>query len=210
MNKNSTKWAFKVFILSISLSIIFSLVSQSLLPSLSPFFSIFVIVFFVFVSVIFDMVAVAFTSINKEQLDKFKNENGYVMAVKLCERADKVASFGGDVVGDICGILSGAGGVSLVVNINIQNTNLNLVVTCLVSSLIAGITIFCKAIMKTYALQNCEQIAIMTGVYLEASFFNRMRKKRQEKKHKRKKKKEEKQIPLFVRENLNIRETKQF
>lgn len=192
MNKNSTKWAFKVFILSISLSIIFSLVSQSLLPSLSPFFSIFVIVFFVFVSVIFDMVAVAFTSINKEQLDKFKNENGYVMAVKLCERADKVASFGGDVVGDICGILSGAGGVSLVVNMNIQDTNLNLVVTCLVSSLIAGITIFCKAIMKTYALQNCEQIAIVTGAYLEASFFNRMRKKRQDKKHKRKKKKEEK------------------
>ena len=192
MNKNSTKWAFKVFILSISLSIIFSLVSQSLLPSLSPFFSIFVIVFFVFVSVIFDMVAVAFTSINKEQLDKFKNENGYVIAVKLCERADKVASFGGDVVGDICGILSGAGGVSLVVNMNIQDTNLNLLVTCLVSSLIAGITIFCKAIMKTYALQNCEQIAIVTGAYLEASFFNRMRKKRQEKKHKRKKKKEEK------------------
>lgn len=192
MNKNSTKWAFKVFILSISLSIIFSLVSQSLLPSLSPFFSIFVIVFFVFVSVIFDMVAVAFTSINKEQLDKFKNENGYIMAVKLCERADKVASFGGDVVGDICGILSGAGGVSLVVNMNIQDTNLNLLVTCLVSSLIAGITIFCKAIMKTYALQNCEQIAIVTGAYLEASFFNRMRKKRQEKKHKRKKKKEEK------------------
>lgn len=192
MNKNSTKWAFKVFILSISLSIIFSLVSQSLLPSLSPFFSIFVIVFFVFVSVIFDMVAVAFTSINKEQLEKYKNENGYVMAVKLCERADKVASFGGDVVGDICGILSGAGGVSLVVNMNIQDTNLNLLVTCLVSSLIAGITIFCKAIMKTYALQNCEQIAIVTGAYLEASFFNRMRKKRQEKKHKRKKKKEEK------------------
>ena len=190
MNKNSTKWAFKVFVLSISLSIIFSLFSQSLLPSLSPFFSIFVIVFFVFVSVIFDMVAVAFTSINKEQLDKYKNENGYVMAVKLCERADKVASFGGDVVGDICGILSGAGGVSLVVNMNIQDANLNLLVTCLVSSLIAGITIFCKAIMKTYALQNCEQIAIVTGVYLEASFFNRMRKKRQEKKLKRKKKKE--------------------
>ena len=190
MNKNSTKWAFKVFVLSISLSIIFSLFSQSLLPSLSPFFSIFVIVFFVFVSVIFDMVAVAFTSINKEQLEKYKNENGYVMAVKLCERADKVASFGGDVVGDICGILSGAGGVSLVVNMNIQDANLNLLVTCLVSSLIAGITIFCKAIMKTYALQNCEQIAIVTGAYLEASFFNKIRKKRQEKKLKRKKKKE--------------------
>ena len=136
------------------------------------------------------MVAVAFTSINKEQLDKYKNENGYVMAVKLCERADKVASFGGDVVGDICGILSGAGGVSLVVNMNIQDANLNLLVTCLVSSLIAGITIFCRAILKTYALQICEQIAIVTGAYLEASFFNKIRKRRQERKLKRRKKKE--------------------
>ena len=177
MNKSSTRWAIKVFILSISLSIIFSLVSQSLLPSLSPFFSVFVIVFFIFVSVIFDMIAVAFTSINKTQLERHKDENGYQMAVKLCERADKVASFGGDVVGDICGILSGAGGVSLVVNMNISDADLNLLVTCLVSSVIAGITIFCKAIMKTYALQNCEQIAIVTGAYLEVSVFNKLRKK---------------------------------
>ncbi len=128
-------------------------------------------------SVIFDMIAVAFTSITKDRLEKYKGKSGYSMAVKLAERADKVASFGGDVVGDICGILSGAGGVSLVVNLNIQDANLYLLITCLVSSLIAGITIFCKAIMKTYALNNCEEIALKTGAYLEMSFFNKMRKK---------------------------------
>lgn len=184
MNKNATKWAFKVFFLSLSLSIIFSLASQSLLPKLSPFFSIFVIVFFVFVSVVFDMIAVAFTSINKNDLEKQKDENGYAIALKLTENADKVASFGGDVVGDICGILSGAGGVSLVVNMNINDVDLNLLVTCLVSSLIAGITIFCKAIMKTYAIKNAKQIVLAVGSYLEGSFFVRIKQKHKKRKNK--------------------------
>ena len=150
MNKKSLRWALKVFVLSISLSIVFSLLSQSLLPSLSSFMSIFVIVFFIFVSVVFDMIAVAFTTISEEKLEKYKEEKGYEMAMALCRNADKVSSFGGDVVGDICGILSGAGGVSLVVNMNLEG-DVNLLVTCLVSALIAGITIFCKAIMKSYA-----------------------------------------------------------
>ena len=192
MSKGSTRWAFKVFILSISLSIVFSLLSQSLLPSLSPFLSVFIIVFFIFVSVVFDMIAVAFTTIDKAKLEKYKDERGFEMASRLCEHADKVSSFGGDVVGDICGILSGAGGVSLVVNMNIQEDNLNLLVTCIVSALIAGITIFCKAIMKTYAIKNCHQIALMTGAYLETSLLNKLRQRRAEKKKKKKDNKESK------------------
>ena len=113
------------------------------------------------------MVAVAFTTINEEKLLPYKDEKGYNMALSLCRNADKVSSFGGDVVGDICGILSGAGGVSLVLNMHLEGEQVNLLVTCLVSSLIAGITIFCKAIMKSYSIENCDKIAIKTGSYLE-------------------------------------------
>ncbi len=167
MKKGSVRWAFKVFVLSLSLSIVFSLMSQSLLPTLSSFFSIFVIIFFIFVAVVFDMIAVAFTTISEEKLLPYKDEKGYNMALSLCRNADKVSSFGGDVVGDICGILSGAGGVSLVLNMHLEGEQVNLLVTCLVSSLIAGITIFCKAIMKSYSIENCDKIAIKTGSYLE-------------------------------------------
>ena len=184
MKKNSLRWAFKVFVLSICLSIIFSLFSQSLLPTLSPFFSIFVIIFFIFVAVVFDMIAVAFTTISEEKLLPYKEEKGYNMALSLCKNADRVASFGGDVVGDICGILSGAGGVSLVINMNIQDAELNLLATCLVSSLIAGITIFCKAIMKTYALENCVKIALKTGSHLEFRKKKRNAEKKNDKENK--------------------------
>ncbi len=124
------------------------------------------------------MIAVAFTTINEDKLLPYKDKKGYNMALSLCRNADKVSSFGGDVVGDICGILSGAGGVSLVLNMHLEGEQVNLLVTCLVSSLIAGITIFCKAIMKSYSIENCAKIAIKTGSYLEFG-----RKKEKNKKH---------------------------
>ena len=182
MKKNNLRWASKTFILSISLSILFSMISQSLFPSLPVFLSIFIIFFFIFVSVIFDMVGVAFTSIDTEKLEKLSGKKGYASALKLCQNTEKVSSFCGDVVGDICGILSGAGGVSLVVNMHIQNLNVYFLVTCLISSLIAGLTIFGKAVMKGYAVDKCEVVALKTGALLETSplafFKNRLRRKR--------------------------------
>ncbi len=172
MKKSNLRWATKTFVLSIFLSIFFSVISQSMFPSLPPFISIFVIFFFIIVSVIFDMIAVSVTSMDIKKLDGFKGKKGYETAIKLCQNTEKISSFCGDVVGDICGILSGAGGVSLVVSLNIYDANLYFIITCLVSSLIAGLTIFGKAIMKTYSVEHCEQVVIKTCQILETSPFS--------------------------------------
>ena len=169
MKKKNLRWAFKTFILSIFLSIVFSVVSQSLFPKLTLFLSLFIIAFFIVVSVIFDMIAVAVTSIKLEQLKPLEKEKGYQTAVMLCNNTEKVSSFCGDVVGDICGILSGAGGVSLVLNIHIQDESIYFIVTCVVSALIAGITIFGKAIMKGYAVDRCVDVVMKTAGILETS-----------------------------------------
>ena len=169
MKKNNLKWAVKTLILSISLSIVFSVVSQSLFPKLSIFLSIFIIFFFIFVSVIFDMIGIAVASLDLEKLKPYFNEKGYKTACRLSENTEKVSSFCGDVIGDICGILSGAGGVSLVLNMNIHDPSVYFVVTCLISSLIAGITIFGKAIMKGYAVEHCDVVVMNTALFLETS-----------------------------------------
>ena len=167
MKKNNLRWAVKTFILSISLSILFSVISQSMFPSLPVFLSIFVIVFFIVLSTIFDMIGVAVTSTDIKNLEKHSSKVGYKTAVKLCQNTEKISSFCGDVVGDICGILSGAGGVSLVVNMHIHDASVYFIVTCLVSSIIAGLTIFGKAIMKGYAVENSLKIVLTTGKLLE-------------------------------------------
>jgi len=189
MKKQNFRWAFKTLVLSISLSIVFSMLSQSLFPNLHETVSLFVIAFFIVVSVIFDMVGVAVTSLDVKQLEKFAGQKGYQTAIKLNQNTEKVSSFCGDVVGDICGILSGAGGVSLVVNMHIQNANIYFLVTCIVSSLIAGITIFGKAIMKGYAVDNCETVVMKTSSLLETSplMFCKNLFKKNDKKNKNKK-----------------------
>lgn len=197
--KSNLKWSIKVLVLSFFLSFFFSFISQSLFPTMSIFLSIFIIIFFVAISVIFDMIAVGVTSVSLEKLEIFKSEKNYATAKKLCENTEKVSSFCGDVVGDICGILSGAGGVSLVLNMNIQDPNIYFLVTCLVSSLIAGLTIFGKAIMKRYSVDNCEKVILKTAQILDFSFAkhlkniflknnsNKSHKKRQERNDKKEK-----------------------
>ncbi len=184
MKKNNIGWSVKTFVLSISLSIIFSMLSQSLFPKLSIFLSIFIIFFFIFVSVIFDMIGMAVTSINKTKLLKFEGEPGYKTALKLCEHTEKVASFCGDVIGDICGILSGAGGVSLVLSMNIHDSNVYFLETCHVSSIIAGLTIFGKAIMKGYSVEHCDKVVMKTGQIMETSPLKFLKKFTKNKKNK--------------------------
>lgn len=169
MGKNSFRWAFKILVLSVSLSIVFSLVSQSLFPSIPTFFSVFIILFFIVLSTVFDMLGIAVASINMDKLKKFEGQRGYETAKKLYKNTEKVSSFCGDVVGDICGILSGAGGVSLVVSMNISDPTLYYITTCLVSSFIAGLTIFSKAVMKGYAIKNAEELSIKVGRLIEFS-----------------------------------------
>lgn len=188
MKQNSTRWALKTFILSICLSIVFSVISQSLFPHLSVVMSIFIIVFFIVLSTIFDMIGVAVTSAELERLKTYENSKGFDTATKLVLNTEKVSSFCGDVVGDICGILSGAGGVSLVLSMNITEPDVYFIVTCVISSLIAGLTIFSKAIMKGYAVSNAEKVVIKTAKLLEFSPRTLILKKNIRKKCKKRKK----------------------
>ena len=113
------------------------------------------------------MINVAIASVDVKQIEKHSGKCGYKTALKLCENTEKVTSFCGDVVGDICGILSGAGGVSLVLNMHISDQNINFILTCIISSLIAGITIFGKAVMKGYAMTNCDKVIMKTAAIIE-------------------------------------------
>ncbi|MBE7075784.1 MAG: hypothetical protein E7375_01785 [Clostridiales bacterium] len=117
------------------------------------------------------MIGVAVTTIETSKLQKFVDQKGYNTAKILCNNREKVSSFCADVVGDICGILSGAGGVSLTVNMQISNPNVYFITTCLISSLIAGLTIFGKAVMKTFAVEKCEVVVMKIGSLLETSPF---------------------------------------
>jgi CBS domain containing-hemolysin-like protein len=83
-----------------------------------------------------------------------KQVRGAKLAVKLIQNNEKASSFCNDVIGDICGIISGSAGVAL--SSIIANTfNLNLfIVSLLITALIASLTIGGKAIGKATAINK--------------------------------------------------------
>ena len=169
------KWAFKMFVVSLCLSSLFSLLSQTVLSHLGVILAAATIMLFIFVSVVFDMIGIAITSAD-EVFFKTQLENhvkGSMIAIKLKKHSEKVCSFCADVVGDICGILSGAAGACIIMSLakNISNSSVVILISTLVSSLIAGLTILFKALMKGYAIKNANKIILRLGKLLEKLFF---------------------------------------
>ena len=97
------KWAFKMFIISLCLSSLFSLFSQTVLSQLGAVIACFTIALFIFISVVFDMIGIAVTSADEDffKTQLAQNVPGSEVALRLKKNSEKVCSFCADVVGDI-------------------------------------------------------------------------------------------------------------
>lgn len=163
-------WPYKVFIIALTLSLCFSILSEMVLGKAGILVAILVIVLFVALAIITDMIGVAATSCSKEPFIAMcsKKVRGAKEGLMLVRNADKVSSVCADVVGDVCGILSGAAGASIVAKISIdtQDAMLAVLIASLVASLIAGFTIFGKALGKRKAMNSCTSIILRVGKIL--------------------------------------------
>ena len=91
------------------------------------------------------------------------------MAIKLKRNADKVSSFCNDVVGDICGIISGSTGTVIAIKlIEIFKVN-DLLVTLIVVGFISSLTIGGKALVKGIAMRKSDKILFIFAKFL--NFF---------------------------------------
>lgn len=169
------RWAVQTLILSICMSLMFGFLSQTLLSSMGAIMAIIGICVFIFISVVFDMLGIAVASASEEQFEIWKEKGlpSSTVGLKLCLNSEKVCSFCADVVGDICGTLCGAGGACVVVALtsSLASSTIIMLISVSVSALIAGITIFCKALMKTYALTKSNQIILRLGKLLEKTLY---------------------------------------
>ncbi len=173
-SKKKYLWAFRMFFIAVSMSMFFGFLSQVMLSNMGILMAILGIVIFIMIAVIFDMLGIAATSANLTTFKQWEKEKklGADIGVKLCEHSEKVCSFCADVVGDICSTLCGAGGACIVMAItnNITNSNIIMLISIITSALIAGFTIFFKAIMKEKALKNSNKIILNLGKFLSKFF----------------------------------------
>lgn len=163
--KKRNNWPLIVTILAFTISLLFSFMSESVMPKVGIIVGIMILILFIFIGIIFDMIGVAVTSSNEEPLHAMSSKKikGAKKAVSFKKNADKVSSFCNDVIGDICGIISGSAGVSVAKGLA-STFNLNIFYTGLiVTALIAALTIGGKTFCKRIAIDNNHKIVYMTA-----------------------------------------------
>lgn len=174
-NKTNYSWIIKITLLSLIISFIFSLGSEITLPNLNVISGIILIIIFIVIGIIFDMVGVAVTSSNITPFHSMnaRKVKGASLAINLINNANKVSSFCNDVIGDICGIISGSAGVIIATNISFTFNFNSLLVSLITTSLIAALTIGGKALGKTFAVKNSNDIVFKFSKILSVFYRRR-------------------------------------
>lgn len=171
--KKNIKWVLIVTILAFALSIVMSLFSTLALKNVPLLIAIIITFIFILIGIIFDNIGVAVTSgditvFNSMSARKIKSGK---IGVNLIKNAEKVSSICCDVIGDVCGIVSGACG-TVIVAIITKETNYNVIlVTVIVSAIISALTIGGKALEKSLAIHESTRIIKIVASIL--SIFKR-------------------------------------
>lgn len=179
------KWPLAVLAISFAISMCFGVLSEISLSNAGILVAIVVILVFVFIAIVADMLSVAITACDMKPFRAMasKKVRGAKEAIKLKQNADRVASIFGDIVGDVCGILSGAAGATVASAIITDKIVgfWGIVIASLVSAIIAGITISGKALMKRYSMDHAESIVMKFAKFLSLFHSNKDKKKSKKK-----------------------------
>lgn len=168
--QQKNRWPLTAFLLAVSLSAVLSLGSASVLDGAGWLVAVAVLVAFIGLGIVFDMVGVAVTAADPRPFHSMAahKEKGGREAIRLLSNADHVASFCNDVVGDICGIVSGTTAAVIVVELQKSFTLPSLFISIGVTALISGLTIGGKALGKKAAIDNCTNVVYRVACILHA------------------------------------------
>jgi len=158
--KRDKKWIIIVTILSFVISFVMALISELIIPNAVISISIFLVLVFIFIGIIFDVIGLATSTADPKIFHSMatKKVKGSKKAIELIKNKDKVASLLNDVIGDICGVVSGSCGLAISITLaELMNTN-KVLTTVIVTSIISCITIGGKAFGKAIAINNANEI----------------------------------------------------
>ena len=154
--------------MAVVLSGVLSLASESLLNGAGFTVAVLILLFFILLGILFDIIGVAATAADPRPFHSMAahKEKGAKEALSLLRNASRVSSVCNDVVGDICGIVSGATGAVIVAQLQ-QSFNLRSVLFSVgVTALVSGLTIGGKALGKPFAMKKSTQVIYWAGRFL--------------------------------------------
>lgn len=159
------RWFITIFFVTIAVSGTISFLSDEIMSRSGIAVAFVILLLIILVGIVFDVLGVAVTSADEAPFHSMaaRKVPGSQEAIRLLRSAERVSSICNDVVGDICGVVSGSASATIASQILTHFTfSWPQVVFLVMSALVAALTVGGKAIGKTFAIRSCT--AIVHGV----------------------------------------------
>ena len=158
--KSGNHWPLRVFLLAIALSAGLTICATGILSGAGLVVAVAVLLVFIALGILFDMIGVAVTAADPRPFHSMAahKEKGGKEAIRLLNSADRVSSVCNDVVGDICGIVSGSTAAVIVTHLQRNFSTTNVLISIAVTALISALTIGGKALFKSVAIQESTKV----------------------------------------------------
>ena len=164
-NKN-VKWVVTIFLVTVFVSGVISLLSDALMAQSGIFIAFLILLTIILIGIIFDIIGMAVATADEKPFHAMaaRKVAGAKESIKLLRNAERVSSICNDVVGDICGVISGSASATIAAQV-LQNFDFTWpqIVSLVMSALAAGLTVGGKAIGKTFAVNSCTEIVYWVG-----------------------------------------------
>ncbi len=174
--KKRNLWPLKAFFITLLLAAAVNTASELVLTDSQWWLATILTFVILLLGVVFDVIGTAATAcdIGPFHAMASRKVRGGKMAVRLAQKRDIVSSVCCDIVGDICGIVSGVCGAALATEAIDglgMSVTWNVVVKVLIYSVISTLTITFKAIGKNIAVKKAN--GIILGVAKMLSIFRK-------------------------------------
>ena len=164
--KKTIRWVITIFLITILISGIISFLSDIIMENSSMAVAFLILLFIILVGIIFDIVGMAVASADEKPFHSMaaRKVTGAQESISLLRKAERVSSICNDVIGDICGVVSGSASATIALQILSKfDFSWSQIVSLGMSALAAGLTVGGKAIGKSFAVNSSTQIVYTVG-----------------------------------------------
>ncbi len=167
-------WIVKTVLITFTLSAVINVLSGGVMEMVNIWIAVLILGAIILLGIVFDIIGVAVTAAIESPFHsmaarKVRHAN---LAIRLIKGKDKVSNFCNDVVGDICGIVSGSASAVVVTYILKISPGINgFLLSLVTTATVAAMTVGGKAIGKSFAIRYSNAIVYMTARAISALAF---------------------------------------
>ncbi|MBP3887490.1 MAG: Mg2+ and Co2+ transporter CorB [Cellulosilyticum sp.] len=179
VKKQSAKTLLLITGITFVIAMLFSYIFEVLLADVPLLVAFFLLIGIIVVGIIFDgmgnaVVAVDEVSFHSMAASKVK---GAKESITLIRNAPMVANLFNDVIGDICGIISGSTATAIVLSLETGFGIQSVLLSIAMSGFVAAVTIGGKAVGKSFAIARARYIVYYVGIviYYMKRVFGRLK-----------------------------------